>query len=61
MSFLVILVTVETHQSSRFVFATFVSGTGWGSNGVAFIVGLVNANWAFACKCCVVVFPNTFS
>lgn len=52
-SFSVILITVPasalTHQHAKFVFATFVNNTGWASNGLAFIVGLVNTNWAFAC------------
>lgn len=55
-SFLVILITVPaaapTHQNPRFVFANFVNNTGWSSNGIAFIVGLVNTNWAFACLDC---------
>ncbi|KAL9081083.1 MAG: hypothetical protein Q9157_000287 [Trypethelium eluteriae] len=55
-SFLVILITIPaaapTHQHARFVFATFINNTGWSSNGVAFIVGLVNTNWAFACLDC---------
>ena len=52
-SFVVILVTVPaaapTHQDAKFVFANFVNTTGWAQNGIAFIVGLVNTNWAFAC------------
>lgn len=55
-SFVVILITVPakapTHQSAKFVFATFVNNTGWNNNGIAFIVGLINANWAFACLDC---------
>ncbi|KAF1991637.1 amino acid transporter [Aulographum hederae CBS 113979] len=55
-SFFVILVTVPatapTHQHAKFVFATFINGTGWKENGIAFIVGLVNTNWAFACLDC---------
>lgn len=55
-SFLVILITVPavapTHQHARFVFATFINNTGWSENGIAFIVGLVNTNWAFACLDC---------
>ncbi|KAK6595313.1 hypothetical protein QC760_009972 [Botrytis cinerea] len=38
-----------THQDVKFVFATFINNTGWSNNGIAFIVGLVNANWAFSC------------
>ena len=37
-SFFVILVAVpasaQTHQDARFVFATFVNGTGWSQNGI---------------------------
>ncbi|KAI9880744.1 MAG: hypothetical protein M1830_000633 [Pleopsidium flavum] len=55
-SFFVILIVVParapTHQQARFVFANFVNNTGWGQNGIAFIVGLVNTNWAFACLDC---------
>ncbi|KAI9838834.1 MAG: hypothetical protein M1819_004040 [Sarea resinae] len=55
-SFVVILITVpavaETHQSAKFVFATFTNNTGWKEGGIAFIVGLVNTNWAFACLDC---------
>lgn len=55
-SFFVILVVVPakapTHQDAKFVFANFVNNTGWGSNGIAFIVGLINTNWAFACLDC---------
>jgi len=52
-SFAVILITVPavapTHQHARFVFATFINNTGWKESGIAFIVGLVNTNWSFAC------------
>ena len=55
-SFVVILITVPaaapTHQNAKFVFANFVNNTGWGANGIAFIVGLINTNWAFACLDC---------
>jgi choline transport protein len=55
-SFAVILITVPakapTHQSAKFVFATFINATGWPQNGIAFIVGLINCNWAFACLDC---------
>jgi choline transport protein len=55
-SFAVILITVPaaapTHQHAKFVFATFINNTGWQSKGIAFIVGLVNTNWAFACLDC---------
>lgn len=52
-SFVVILITVPaaapTHSDAKFVFATFVNSTGWASDGLAFIVGLINPNWVFAC------------
>lgn len=55
-SFAVILITVPakapTHQHAKFVFATFINNTGWTQGGIAFIVGLVNTNWAFACLDC---------
>jgi choline transport protein len=55
-SFLVILIVVPakapTHETAQFVFANFVNNTGWASNGIAFIVGLINTNWAFACLDC---------
>lgn len=55
-SFFVILVVVPakapTHETAKFVFANFVNNTGWKQNGIAFIVGLVNTNWAFACLDC---------
>ena len=50
-SFLVIIVAVPSkapsQESAGFVFTTFVNNTGWKSNGMAFIVGLINPNWAF--------------
>ncbi|KAE8147043.1 amino acid/polyamine transporter I [Aspergillus avenaceus] len=52
-SFFVILVTVpacaKTHASGAYVFGHFVNSTGWESDGMAFIVGLINPNWIFAC------------
>ncbi|KAK8169142.1 amino acid/polyamine transporter I [Phyllosticta citrichinensis] len=55
-SFFVLMVAVPakapTHQDAKFVFATFINNTGWSQNGIAFIVGLVNTNWAFACLDC---------
>ena len=55
-SFFIILIVVParapTHQEARFVFANFVNNTGWEANGIAFIVGLINTNWSFACLDC---------
>lgn len=52
-SFVVIFITVPAcarpHASGKFVFAEFVNSTGWSSSGMAFIVGLINPNWIFAC------------
>ncbi|CAE6469733.1 unnamed protein product [Rhizoctonia solani] len=39
----------RTKQSAKFVFATFSNETGWENNVIAFIVGLINPNWSFAC------------
>jgi len=56
LSFAVILITVPatapTHQNAEFVFTTFINNTGWKQGGIAFIVGLVNTNWSFACLDC---------
>jgi choline transport protein len=56
LSFLVILVAVPDvapeHQHAKFVFATFINNTGWASGGIAFIVGLINTNYSFACLDC---------
>jgi choline transport protein len=43
---LVVLITVvacaPTHQSTEFVFRTWINNTGWNSNVICFITGLVN-------------------
>ncbi|KAI4268178.1 MAG: hypothetical protein LQ337_007997 [Flavoplaca oasis] len=56
LSFFIILVAVPskapTHQDAKFVFANFINNTGWKQNGIAFIVGLINTNWSFACLDC---------
>ena len=53
LSFFVILITVPAcandHASAGYVFGQFVNSTGWKSDGMAFIVGLINPNWIFAC------------
>lgn len=55
-SFLVILITVPaaapSHSTAEFVFAHFHNATGWPSDGIAFLVGLINPNWVFACLDC---------
>lgn len=52
-SFTVITITVlvkaSPKQSAKFVFANFQNETGWQSGAIAFIVGLINPNWSFAC------------
>ncbi|KAK5064344.1 hypothetical protein LTR84_000177 [Exophiala bonariae] len=56
LSFAILLITVPSfapsHNSPKFVFATFINNTGWQNNGVAFIIGLMNPEWAFACLDC---------
>ncbi|CCX06689.1 choline transport protein [Pyronema domesticum] len=44
-----VLAKSSPKQSPKFVFATFVNNTGWESNFIAFIVGLINPNWSFSC------------
>ncbi|RCK67249.1 Choline transport protein [Candida viswanathii] len=53
-SFTTIIITVLAmhegeFQSAHFVFVEFSNGTGWSSAAIAFIVGLINPNWAFSC------------
>lgn len=52
-SFFVILIAVPArashHTSAEFVFAAFSNQTGWRSDAVAFLVGLINTNWGFSC------------
>lgn len=56
LAFVVLIVTIPaltpSHQPAKFVFATFINNTGYQSNALAFIVGLINANWPFACLDC---------
>ena len=56
-SFVVIVVTIPasapTHMTASFVFETLINNTGWTLDGIAFIVGLINTNWAFSCLDCV--------
>lgn len=44
-----ILVKASPKQDAKFVFADFQNETGWETKGIAFILGLINSNWAFAC------------
>lgn len=50
-SYLTIIITVpastSNHEAARFVFTEFINNTGWPNDGIAYIVGLINANWAF--------------
>ncbi|ODV79709.1 amino acid transporter [Suhomyces tanzawaensis NRRL Y-17324] len=53
-SYVIILITVlvcsrGNYNTADFVFTTFENNTGWGSAGIAFIVGLINPNWSFSC------------
>lgn len=52
-SFFIVLVTIPAcarpHASASFVFTNFVNSTGWHSDTLAVVVGLINPNWIFAC------------
>lgn len=54
--FLIITITVPTcadsFQPAKFVFAEFINNTGWKSNPMAFLVGLINTSWPFAAIDC---------
>ncbi|QRD87699.1 putative choline transporter Hnm1 [Aspergillus flavus] len=41
--------TAPTHNDSKFVFRTWMNNTGWDSNVICFITGLVNPLFALAC------------
>ncbi|CAG8918033.1 unnamed protein product [Penicillium salamii] len=51
-SFLVIFITCLARaphmQTSQFVWTTFINQSGWKSNGVAFLTGLINPNYIYA-------------
>lgn len=47
--FVTVLAASPTKQSAEFVFVKDVNLSGWESDGVAFLVGLVSANWGFSC------------
>lgn len=40
-----ILAASPTKQSAKFVFTEFTNDSGWSSNGIAFITGLIGVNW----------------
>ena len=46
---LAVLAKASPKQDAKFVFANFQNETGWESSAIAFILGLINSNWAFAC------------
>lgn len=53
-SYIVITITVlacakGNYNSADFVFVIFENETGWKSSAIAFIVGLINPSWGFAC------------
>lgn len=56
LSFLIILVAVPAsaakHNDASYIFTTFINNTGWEQGGIAFILGLINTNWPFACLDC---------
>lgn len=35
-------------QSSEFVWTTFINESGWSSNGIAFLTGMINPNYVYA-------------
>jgi choline transport protein len=45
---IVLPVTAVYHTDAKFIFGTLDRSNGWSSDGMAFIVGLVNANLTFA-------------
>lgn len=51
-AFFVILITClarsQQKQPSDFVWATFINSSGWKSDGVTFLIGLVSANYMYA-------------
>ena len=51
-SFLAILITCLARspekRTSEFVWTTFINQSGWSSNGVAFLTGLINPNYIYA-------------
>lgn len=53
LSFTTIIILIPasapTYQPPHLIFSHFENNTGWSSNTIAFIVGLINPNWAFAC------------
>ncbi|KAM5346214.1 hypothetical protein ACJ41O_009219 [Fusarium nematophilum] len=44
---LAIPIASTRHRSAEYVFTHFINNTGWPSDGIAYITGLINANWAF--------------
>lgn len=56
LSFLIILIAVPAsaseHNDAKYIFTTFINNTGWEQGGIAFILGLINTNWPFACLDC---------
>lgn len=47
--FVTVLVASPTKQSASFVFTDFVNLSGWDSQGVAYLTGMLGANWGFSC------------
>lgn len=45
---IVLPATAVDHTDAKFIFGTLEQNNGWSSDGMAFIVGLINANFSFA-------------
>jgi len=46
--FITCLARSDTKQSNDFVWKTFVNSSGWSSDGIVFLTGLVNANYIYS-------------
>lgn len=47
--FIAVLAAAPTHQSADFVFTDFVNLSGWNSQGITYLTGMLGANWGFSC------------
>ena len=56
LSFFIIIIAVPAaatkHNDAKYIFTTFSNNSGWSEGGIAFILGLINVNWPFACLDC---------
>lgn len=39
----------DTHPSARWVFTEFRNATGWGNDGLTFLLGMLQAGWTIVC------------